>query len=413
MSFTSFNFHADLFAGIQALGYTVPTPIQQQAIPPVLQGRDVMGLAQTGTGKTAAFALPILQRLLQHRGPRVRALIIAPTRELAEQIHVTIMALGQQTPVRSLTLYGGMGMTPQIQKLRRGPNIVVACPGRLLDHLRQGTIDLAALEVVVLDEADRMLDMGFLPDIRKILQYLPPRRQALLFAATMPPDVRRLACDILRDPVTVQIGQMAPTPTVSQALYPVAPHRKTALLLALLRHTELASVLIFTRTKHRAKQVAHQLSNAGYGATSLQGNLSQGQRQAALDGFRDGSYQILVATDIAARGIDVASISHVINYDMPDTPEAYTHRIGRTGRAARVGEAFTLVTNDDAAMVVTLERNLREPLERRTLPGYEDVVEKPLPALTAPSRMPGKPANVRTYRPRRNATHQRRTAHMW
>jgi ATP-dependent RNA helicase RhlE len=254
--------------------------------------------------------------------------------------------------------------------------------------------------------------MGFLPDIRKILQYLPQQRQTLLFAATMPDDVRRLARDTLRDPITVQVGDLVPIPTVSHALYPVAPHRKTALLLALLQHTELASVLVFTRTKHRAKQVAHQLANAGYGATSLQGNLSQGQRQAALDGFRDGSYQILVATDIAARGIDVASISHVINYDMPDTAETYTHRIGRTGRATRVGEAFTLVTHDDAAMVVALERNLPEPIERRTLPGYEEWGEKSFSTVaTVPHfHTPGISPHVRSYRPRRTSSQPRASA---
>jgi ATP-dependent RNA helicase RhlE len=371
VSFTKFNFHSRIMAGVQALGYVEPTPIQLQAIPPVLQGRDVMGLAQTGTGKTAAFALPILQRLIQRPSRHVRALIIAPTRELAEQIHDTIRALGQQTRLRSVTLYGGVSISPQIYKLRHGADIVVACPGRLLDHLRQGTIDLAALEVLVLDEADRMFDMGFLPDIRRIVQYVPAQRQTLLFAATMPDDVRSIAHDILQDPVTIQVGAMVPVHTVSHALYPVEPHRKTASLLALLRHTDLASVLVFTRTKHRAKRVAQQLADAGYGATSLQGNLSQRQRQEALDGFRAGAFQILVATDIAARGIDVSRISHVINYDMPDTADAYTHRIGRTGRATRTGEAFTLITNEDAAMVRTIERGLGATLERRPLPGRQ------------------------------------------
>lgn len=359
-------------AGVNALGYETPTPIQEQAIPPVLEGRDVMGLAQTGTGKTAAFALPILQRLLPLPRRRVRALIVAPTRELAEQIHTTIGALGKQTNVRSVTLYGGVSLVPQTQALRRGVDIVVACPGRLLDHIRQGTINLTALEVLVLDEADHMFDMGFLPDLRRILTHLPAQRQTLLFAATMPDDVRRLAQDVLRDPVTVQVGQLAPVATVSHALYPVDPHRKTALLLTLLRQTAPTSAVVFTRTKHRAKHVAEQLANAGYGATSLQGNLSQRQRQAALDGFRTGAFQILVATDIAARGIDVERISHVINYDMPDTAEAYTHRIGRTGRATRTGEAFTLVTYEDVAMVRMIERNLGAVLERRTLPGYEE-----------------------------------------
>jgi ATP-dependent RNA helicase RhlE len=345
-----------------------------------------MGLAQTGTGKTAAFALPILQRLVQGPRRRVRALIIAPTRELAEQIHLAIGALGQRTPVRSVTVYGGVGMLPQIHKLRGAADIVVACPGRLLDHLRQGTINLSSLEVLVIDEADRMFDMGFLPDIRQIVQYLPASRQTLLFAATMPDDVRLLAHDVLRDPVTVQVGPMVPVTTVSHALYPVEPHHKTALLLELLHRADPTSVLVFTRTKHRAKRVAQHLAQAGYGATSLQGNLSQRKRQAALDGFRDGVFQILVATDIAARGIDVSRISHVINYDMPDTADTYTHRIGRTGRATRTGEAFTLVTREDAAMVATIERHLGAALERRTLQGFDYTMPRPtLHTTCAPS----------------------------
>jgi ATP-dependent RNA helicase RhlE len=326
-----------------------------------------MGLAQTGTGKTAAFALPILERLI--KGPRgsVRALIIAPTRELAEQIHEAIGALGRQTKLRSITIYGGVGVNPQIQKLRAGVDIVVACPGRLLDHINQGTIDLSRIEVLVLDEADRMFDMGFLPDIRRILKHVPAKRQTLLFSATMPDDIRKLAHEVLHNPVTVQVGHTAPVNTVSHALYPVPQHLKTALLLELLKHTDTDSVLIFTRTKHRAKRVGQQLEKAGYRAASLQGNLSQNKRQAALDGFRDGSFQILVATDIAARGIDVSSISHVINYDMPDTADAYTHRIGRTGRAAKTGDAFTFITREDEDMVRSIERVLGEMVERRTL----------------------------------------------
>ena len=370
MNFKKFNFHPHIAAGVQALGYITPTPVQLQSIPSILQGRDIMALAQTGTGKTAAFVLPILQRLMQGQRGRLRALIIAPTRELAEQIHEAIGGLGRQTGLRSVTIYGGVAINPQIQKLRRGAEIAVACPGRLLDHIRQGTINLSHLEVLVLDEADRMFDMGFLPDIRKILKYLPAQRQTLFFSATMPNDIRRLAHDILRDPVTVQIDHTVPLTTVSHALYPVDQHLKTALLMEILHHTDTESVLVFTRTKHRAKQVARQLEKAGYCATSLQGNLSQNQRQAALDGFRDGSFKILVATDIAARGIDVSRISHVINYDIPDTAEAYTHRIGRTGRAAKTGDAFTLITRDDASMVRTIESALVVKLERRTLKDF-------------------------------------------
>jgi ATP-dependent RNA helicase RhlE len=371
MSFTSFDLHPRIMAGVQALGYTIPTPIQLQAMPSVLQGHDVLGLAQTGTGKTAAFVLPILQRLIQGPGGCLRALILVPTRELAEQIHTVIEALGQHTSLRQSTLYGGVGMQPQVQKLRTGVDIAVACPGRLLDHMRQGTINLSHLEVLVLDEADRLFDMGFLPDVRRIVRHVPAQRQTLLFSATMPEAIWHLAQDILRTPVTVQVDHTVPLPTISHALYPVASHRKTALLTALFRQTKPTSGLVFTRTKHQAKRVAHHLAQAGYRATSLQGNLSQSKRQAALEGFRSGAFEILVATDLAARGLDVWHISHVINYDMPETVDAYMHRIGRTGRAARTGVAFTLVTHDDAAMVSTLERALGAPLERRTLHGFE------------------------------------------
>ncbi len=377
MEFQSFNLHPVIAASIKEAGYVTPTPIQKQAIPTVMQGRDVMGLAQTGTGKTAAFALPVLNRLME--GPRgcVRALVVAPTRELAEQIHESFVSLGKNTRLKSVTVYGGVNVNPQIQALKNGVEIVVACPGRLLDHIGQGTIDLSHLEVLILDEADQMFDMGFLPDIRKILKHIPAKRQTLLFSATMPPSINALAQDILTNPVTVQVGNTAPPVTVSHALYPVEQHLKTALLLELLKHTDTESVLIFTRTKHRAKRLGEQLETAGYKAASLQGNLSQNRRQAALDGFRDGTYQILVATDIAARGIDVSQISHVINYDIPDTPEAYVHRIGRTGRAAKSGDAFTMVCSDDTIMVRTIEKKLGAPLERRTVAGFDYSIPAP------------------------------------
>jgi len=406
MSFTSFNLHPQVEAGVKALGYNTPTPIQRQAIPPVLQGHDVMGLAQTGTGKTAAFVLPILERLIEGPSGRVRALVIAPTRELAEQIHDAIRALGYHTKRRSTTIYGGVSMNPQIQKLRTGVEIVVACPGRLLDHIRQGTINLSSVEVLVLDEADRMLDMGFVPDIREIIKHVPTRRQTLLFGATMPDDIRRLAQEILRTPVTVQVDPAAPASTVAHALYPVAQHLKTPLLLELLRHTDTESVLIFTRTKHRAKRVGLQLERAGYRAASLQGNLSQNQRQAALDGFRDGSYQVLVATDLAARGIDVSRISHVINYDMPDCPDSYTHRIGRTGRAEKTGDAFTFVTREDEAMVHSIERVLGARVERRLLQGFD--YKKPAPARDTEFARPPRETQRRRQQ-RRSAPPRTRT----
>ncbi|MFH1148493.1 MAG: DEAD/DEAH box helicase [Pseudomonadota bacterium] len=394
MNLTSFNLHPQITAGIKALGYETPTPIQRRAIPLVLDGQDVMGLAQTGTGKTAAFVLPILERLMKGPRGRIRALVIAPTRELADQISNAFADLGRHTHIRSITVYGGVGTNPQIQKLRAGVEIVVACPGRLLDHIGQGTINLSNLEVLVLDEADRMFDMGFLPDIRKIIKHVPARRQTLLFSATMPDDIRKLAQDVLSTPVTVQVDPAAPASTVAHALYPVSQHLKTALLLELLRHTDTDSVLIFTRTKHRAKRLGQQLENAGYRAASLQGNLSQNKRQMALDGFRDGSYQVLVATDIAARGIDVSCISHVINYDMPDTTDAYTHRIGRTGRAAKTGDAFTFITHEDEATVRGIERVLGGKVARRTLKGFD--YERPAPAReTEFARPPREPQRRR------------------
>jgi len=371
MSFETFNFHPSIMAGVHALGYVTPTPIQLKSIPPIMQGRDLIGLAQTGTGKTAAFVLPILQRLLP--GPRddVRALIISPTRELAEQTSETTNEVGKQTGLHSMAIYGGVNMDQQTRRLRSGIEIVAGCPGRLLDHLWKGTINLSHLEILVIDEADRMLDMGFLPSVRGILECILHRRQTLLFSATMPGDIRRLVQEILYDPVTVQIDYTVPLTTISHALYPVKQHLKTALLKDLLRSIKTESVLVFTRTKHRAERVAQQLARAGFRATSLQGDMPQYRRQAALDGFRNGSVKILVATDIAARGIDVLDISHVVNYDMPDSIDAYTHRIGRTGRIGKTGEAFTFVTGEDKVTVQALERLLKKPLERRTLQGFD------------------------------------------
>ena len=388
MNFETFHFHPSVAAGVAAAGYETPTPIQARAIPKVLDGRDVMGLAQTGTGKTAVFVLPILNRLVGGKSGSVRALIIAPTRELAEQIHQAVETLGRKTHIKSVTVYGGVGIHPQIQKLKHA-DIVVACPGRLLDHIGRSTIDLSQVEVLVIDEADRMFDMGFVPDIRRILKHLPMKRQTLLFSATMPSEIRRLAGDVLRDPTTVQVGITAPADTVSHALYPVAQHLKTALLLKLLENTNAGSVLVFTRTKYRARSLGKKLAAAGYRSASLQGNLSQTGRQTALDGFRDGRFQILVATDIAARGIDVTRISHVINYDIPSTPEAYIHRIGRTGRATRCGEAFTLVTGEDRNMVCAINRMIGSEIEQRTLSAFD--YGSPAPDHKGRSQRIGKP----------------------
>ncbi len=370
-TFVAFDLHPQILSNVVALGYTTPTPIQQKSIPSVMQGHDLMGLAQTGTGKTAAFLLPVLHRL--HPGPRghVRALILAPTRELAQQIHEAFGTFGRDLKLRSVVLYGGMSISLQKDKLRRGAEVVIACPGRLLDHVRQRSINLSKVEMLVLDEADHMFDVGFLPDVRQILQQIPTKRQSLLFSATMPREVRQLANEILKNPVDVQISNTSPVKSITQALYPVSQNLKTDLLIKLLQTLSIYSALVFTRTKHRAKRVAEQLEAAGYTATSLQGNLSQSKRRSALNNFKLGKLQILVATDIASRGIDIASISHVFNYDMPDTVEAYTHRIGRTGRAAKTGDAFTLLAREDMAKLHRLERTLNIKIEQRTVPDFD------------------------------------------
>jgi ATP-dependent RNA helicase RhlE len=401
VNFKDFSLDGRINAGIRDVGYVTPTPIQIQAIPPILEGRDVMGLAQTGTGKTAAFALPILQRLTKGPLRRMRALIVAPTRELAEQIHQSHVELGKHTRVRSTAIYGGVGKGPQISALTRGTEIVVACPGRLLDLAGDGYVDLSQVEVLVLDEADRMCDMGFLPDIRRILKLLPKQRQTLFFSATMPPDIRQLADSILNDPVTVQIGLIAPAKTVSHALYPVTNKLRKTLLLAMLHQTPTGRVLIFTRTKRRARFLARDLEKKGFNAAALQGNMSQNKRQKAINGFRNGKYDILVATDVASRGIDVADISHVINFDMPDTVDAYTHRIGRTGRAEESGQAFTLAAPEDASQVRAIEMVLGKPIERRRLQGFNYGDFKPESQLQANGAgRNGQPNGKKKYRHR-------------
>lgn len=370
MSFETFCLDSRIAAAIRAAGYTTPTPIQQQAIPVVLQGRDVLGLAQTGTGKTAAFVVPILQRMIGRSGRKAKTLILSPTRELAEQTHQTINVLGKKTGLRSVSIYGGVGKGKQLIALRAGADIIVACPGRLLDHLAGGAVNLSDIETLVLDEADRMCDMGFLPDIRRILKHLPAKRQTLFFSATMPEEIRSLTNDILRDPIIVQIGMIAPATTVSHALYPTPDGLKTRLLLAMLDRTPTGRVLIFTRTKRRASHLAEDLEKRGYRVAAMQGNMAQNRRQEAINGFRNGKYDLLVATDIAARGIDVTDISHVINYDMPDTVDAYTHRIGRTGRASQTGEAYTLAAVTDEPMIRQIEKLLGR-IERRRISDFD------------------------------------------
>lgn len=371
MNFNQFNLDSRLQAGIKRAGYSTPTPIQLQAIPAALAGRDLIGTAQTGTGKTAAFVLPILHTLLSRPRNCSRALIVTPTRELAEQIHEAIRMLSTGTNIRSATIYGGVGSASQIQELHRGVEVLVACPGRLLDLVGQGHANLSTIEILVLDEADRMFDMGFLPDVKRIIKALPTQRQTMLFSATFPREVEQLAQQSLKDPQRIAVGISRPAHTVSHALYPVAQHLKRDLLLALLKQTDTNSVLIFTRTKHRASRLQRQIKDAGYKVTSLHSDRTQGQRQAALNGFKSGQYQIMVATDIAARGLDVDSISHVINFDMPDTADAYIHRIGRTGRAERNGDAFTLVTPDDEDMIRALEKSIGSKLARQTLNGFD------------------------------------------
>jgi ATP-dependent RNA helicase RhlE len=371
VNFTSFSLHPQINAGISEAGYSTPTPIQIHTIPPILEGRELKALAQTGTGKTAAFVLPILQHLLEGPRGKLRVLILSPTRELAEQTHTNIGILGRQTGLHSLSIYGGVSALPQIKRLRAGAEIAVACPGRLLDLMEQKAVNLSRIEILVIDEADRMFDMGFLPDIRRILAALPKQRQTLLFSATMPTEVRSLANELLNHPVNVDLGVSRPVESIGHAVYPVDQTRKAEMLLELLRKPGSGQILVFTRTKHRAKKLADQLIKAGLPATSLQGNLSQNRRQEAMDNFRTGRVKVLVATDIAARGIDVLQISHVINFDMPDTADAYTHRIGRTGRMARQGTALTLVTQEDLPMIRTIERLLGRSLEKRKLAGFD------------------------------------------
>ena len=395
MNFNQFNLDPRLQAGITRLGYREPTPIQVAAIPAAVTGQDLIGTAQTGTGKTAAFVLPILNRLMHGPRNRTRALIITPTRELAEQIHESIRDLAYGTQLRSATVYGGVGPAGQIRALREGVEIIVACPGRLLDLAEQGHVKFGGVEVLVLDEADRMFDMGFLPSVKRVLKLVPAKRQTMLFSATFPKEVDQLAAQALHDPKRVTLGLREPVHTVSHALYPVPQHLKTALLLELLKRTDTASVLIFTRTRHRAHKLAQQIGRDGYKVTSLHSDRTQGQRQIAINGFKKGVYQIMVATDIAARGLDIEHISHVINYDMPNTSDDYIHRIGRTGRMEHTGDAFTLVTPEDTDMVRTLERLMKQPIKRQVL---SDFNYKAPPAVRTPLPVDNHKTPVRQHR---------------
>ncbi len=361
----------ELLRAVRDAGYTTPTPIQARAIPLILNGRDIMGLAQTGTGKTAAFTLPIVQRLLG--GPRrTRALILTPTRELAVQVKETFARYAAHSGLEIAVVYGGVPLGPQEQALRGGVDVIVATPGRLLDHMERQNVAFDDLEVLVLDEADRMLDMGFAPQLNRIVADIPKYRQTLLFSATMPPEVEALARKYLRKPVVVQVGMRTQAAsTVTHAVYPVPRDRKSALLVELLRKTELDSVLVFTRTKHGADKVVRNLDREGISSLAMHADKSQGQRTDALDQFKKGTIRVLVATDIAQRGLDIAGISHVINYDVPAQAEDYVHRIGRTGRAAATGDAFTFMAADEISMVRLIERTLGTPIPRISVPGYD------------------------------------------
>jgi ATP-dependent RNA helicase RhlE len=393
--FAPFELNEALLRGVRAAGFVKPRPIQLETIPAGMANRDVLGLAQTGTGKTAAFALPLLHRILEQRSGGPRAVVIAPTRELATQIAAEIRMLSKFARVKLVTVYGGVSMQNQIRGLKQNPDIVVGCPGRMLDLQERGILKLNRVETLVLDEADHMFDMGFLPDIRRLIKAMPPRRQNLLFSATMPTDIRTLADDLLKDPHVVELANAAPARMVDHALYLVAEPRKRALLENVLSRAECTSAIVFTRTKHRAKRLANQLSKAGHRAVGLQGNMSQGQRDRAMGGFRSGRFDVLVATDIAARGIDVNAVSHVVNYDVPNTPEAYTHRIGRTGRSEVEGVAFTFVTGADHGWVQATEKMIGAQIPCRQVDGFEpDTSMKPrrngLPRRSGYKQRPGR-----------------------
>ncbi|MEO7042618.1 MAG: DEAD/DEAH box helicase [Gemmatimonadaceae bacterium] len=371
LTFADLGLHPDVLQSVKDAGYTHPTPIQALAIPLALEGRDLIGLAQTGTGKTAAFALPILNQL--KGGPRrSRALILTPTRELCVQVEENFRKYAEHSGLRTLAVYGGVALEPQTKALRKGIDIVIATPGRLLDHLERQNVVFDDLEILVLDEADRMLDMGFAPQINRIVSAIPKYRQTMLFSATMPPEVEALSRKYLRKPQVIQVGRRSMAAVgVTHAVYPVPRVRKTQLLTELLKDKAMDSVLIFTRTKHGADRVVRDLRQAGIEATAMHGDKTQKERTRALDDFKDGTIRVLVATDVAQRGLDVSGITHVINFDVPQEPEDYVHRIGRTGRADSSGDAYTLMSPDEIAMVRTIERVIGQEIPRISVPGYD------------------------------------------
>ncbi|HET7453231.1 MAG TPA: DEAD/DEAH box helicase [Thermoanaerobaculia bacterium] len=378
MPFTKFGLHPALLRGVHDMGFSRPTPIQSDSIPPAMEGRDVLACAMTGSGKTAAFLLPILHRLLSRPRGTTRALVLTPTRELAAQIDAHLSELATHTPLSGAAVFGGVGMGPQEHAFRAGADVIVATPGRLLDHFRFPYAALSGLEILVLDEADRMLDMGFLPDIRRVLKHLPPVRQTLFFSATMPPPIVALTREMLKNPVLVNLERKAaPAVGITQAVYPIASEAKLPLLLELLKRGELKSVLAFTRTKHRANRLAEFLVRHGVATDRIHGNRSQAQRTQALENFKAGKYRVLVATDIAARGIDVEALSHVVNFDVPNVPEDYIHRVGRTARAEATGDAFTFVSPEEEGDLRAIERAIGKRLPRIVLPDFHPKAASP------------------------------------
>jgi ATP-dependent RNA helicase RhlE len=395
MPFKAMGLSDPLVQAVLAAGYVIPTEIQKQAIPIAMSGRDIIGCAQTGTGKTAAFVLPILSRLSQHKPAAkrlVRCLILTPTRELAAQIEQAIRQLGQFVHLRTLSVYGGVSINPQLSSLHHGVDIVVATPGRLMDHMQRGSISLKQIEVLVLDEADRMFDMGFINDVRRITEVLPKNRQTMLFSATMPAEVRALAASVQRAPKTIQVGrQENPIETVTQHVYPVEKPRKVDLLLHLLRSQQMYSVLVFSRTKHGADKIRRKLEQSDVTSVALHSGRTQGQRQRALEGFKQGKYQVMVATDIAARGIDVEGISHVVNFDVPGIPEDYIHRIGRTGRANATGDAITFVAGDERKLMRDIEKFIGRTFTPKTCADFDYHVQAEAPKSFAASKPSFKP----------------------
>jgi ATP-dependent RNA helicase RhlE len=372
MPFSAFELHPDLLRGIKELGFTRPTPIQEQAIPPAIEGRDLLACAMTGSGKTAAFVLPILNRLMSKKRGTTRALVLTPTRELAAQIDEHLGQLAVHTPLSGAAVYGGVGMGPQEHAFRRGVDVIIATPGRLLDHLRQPYANFDHLEVLVLDEADRMLDMGFLPDIKRVLARLPAKRQTLFFSATMPDPIAKLSREMLKNPAVINLERKAaPAVGITQAVYPVRQDLKTGLFLELIKRGELKDVIVFTRTKHRANRLAELLERNKVSVARIHGNRSQAQRTEALAGFKEGRYQVLVATDIVARGIDIEQLSHVVNFDVPNMPEDYIHRVGRTARAEATGDAFTFVAPEEENDLRAIERAVGRALPRVTVPDFD------------------------------------------